>query len=85
MTKRIDPWALGASLGIVCVIFAVFIWIAANFGWGEELVPIVSSIYIGFDKTALGILIGSVWAFVDGVIGGALLAALYNFFSELSS
>ncbi len=85
MAERIDPWALGASLGIVCVIFVVFLGVAASFGWGEELVPLVSSIYIGFDKTALGILIGAVWAFVDGVIAGALIAALYNFFRKLSS
>lgn len=85
MTEELDPWALAASLGIVCVVFVVFIGIAASFGWGEELVPLISSIYIGFDSTVVGILIGAVWAFVDGVIGGALIAALYNFFKDLSS
>ena len=85
MEKKLDPWALAASLGVVCVIFVVFIGVAAMFGWGEELVPLVSSIYIGFDSTGVGVLIGAVWAFVDGVIGGALIAALYNFFADRTS
>lgn len=82
MSEKIDPWALAASLGCVWTIFVVFLGVAAAFGWGEELVPIVSSIYVGFDTTVLGVVIGSVWAFVDGVIGGALIAILYNFFLD---
>ncbi|MFP4232742.1 MAG: bacteriophage holin [Candidatus Aenigmatarchaeota archaeon] len=85
MERKLDPWALAASLGVVCVIFVVFIGVAAMFGWSEELVPIISSMYIGFDSTPVGVIIGAVWAFVDGVIAGALIAALYNCFADLTS
>ncbi|MFQ5618427.1 MAG: bacteriophage holin [Rhodospirillales bacterium] len=35
-------------------------------------------IYIGFAYTPVGSVIGLAWGFVDGLIGGAILAWLYN-------
>lgn len=37
-------------------------------------------IYRGYNLTLAGSLIGGVWAFFDGLIGGALFAWLYDFF-----
>ncbi len=81
MKDELDPWALGATFGIVLALFAVFIGVSARFGYGVEWVELLSSVYLGFSKDAVGILVGCLWAFVDGVIVGALVAFLYNFFS----
>jgi len=35
-------------------------------------------VYRGYAVTPLGSLIGMIWAFVDGLIGGAIFAWLYN-------
>lgn len=62
------------------------IWAAANLiagltamaGWGGAYVDVMGSIYIGYAPTVMGALIGAAWAFVDGLIGGAVFAYLYN-------
>jgi len=61
----------GAStliLGLICMLT----------GWGIDLVEILGSVYIGYDSTVLGSIIGGAWGFADGFIGGYLIAWLYN-------
>ncbi|MFP4116341.1 MAG: bacteriophage holin [Candidatus Aenigmatarchaeota archaeon] len=82
MADKLDPWALGAAAGIVFVICVVSLGIGANFDYGGQWVELLANVYLGFDTDVAGILIGSLWAFVDGVIGGALLATFYNFLSD---
>ena len=41
---------------------------------------IIGSIYLGYEVSALGSIIGLVWAFVDGLIAGAIFSWLYNRF-----
>ena len=38
----------------------------------------LSSLYIGYALSFVGAISGAVWAFVEGLIGGALFAWLYN-------
>jgi len=42
----------------------------------------ISSLYIGYAATLLGSIIGAIWAFVDGFIGGVIVAWLYNAFQK---
>ena len=42
----------------------------------------IKLIYIGFNYTYVGGLIGFCWGFVDGLIGGAIFAWLYNWLSN---
>ncbi len=70
--------ALGLSWAF-CVLFAGW---AAIFGWGSGFVELMSSMYIGYEASLMGGLIGSAWGFVDGAIAGLLIALLYNFFSK---
>ena len=44
----------------------------------QEGVPFLGSIYRGYMITPVGSLIGMVWAVVDGLIGGAIFAWIYN-------
>lgn len=39
---------------------------------------IIGLVYLGYSVTPLGSIIGLVWAFVDGLVIGAIFAWLYN-------
>jgi hypothetical protein len=39
----------------------------------------IGHIYRGYNLTFVGSLVGAVWAFVDGLVGGAIFAWLYDF------
>ena len=39
----------------------------------------IGQIYRGYNLTFVGSLIGAVWAFFDGIVGGAIFAWLYDF------
>jgi hypothetical protein len=70
--------ALAVAIGVLWAIYVLFLgWIAA-FGWGRELVTVLSSLYMGYKPTFLGGIIGGIWAFVDGAIAGAIIAWVYN-------
>ena len=66
--------ALGAAWGIYMLSLG---WMAM-FGWGADFVKLMSSVYIGFAPSFLGGIIGGIWAFVDGFVGGAIIAWVYN-------
>lgn len=66
-------------------LFCLTWWIIAFDGATGEA-TIIGQIYRGFNISPTGSLIGLVWAFVDGAIGGAIFAWLYNcFVSRCSS
>ena len=44
----------------------------------QESAPFLASIYRGYAITPMGSLIGLIWAVVDGLIGGAIFAWIYN-------
>lgn len=71
--------SFGLALGIVSAVFIFAIGIASwLFGWGTFVVGMLSSLYIGYSPSFVGAISGAVWAFVDGLIGGALFAWVYN-------
>ena len=65
---------LGASWAI-CMLLAGW---ASIFGWGTKFVEVMASVYIGLKPTFLGGIIGAIWAFIDGAIGGMVIAIIYN-------
>ena len=42
----------------------------------------IGRIYRGYNLTFVGSLYGAIWAFLDGLVGGALFAWLYNLIEE---
>jgi len=54
---------------------------AAFLNWGMAATELMSSLYIGYAPTVVGSFIGGVWGFVDGAVGGAVMAYLYNKFA----
>ena len=76
---KLHPVSLGLAFGILWSISLVIVTILAMlYAYGTPFVALLGSVYIGYEATLLGTLIGAVWAFLDGFIGGLLLAWLYN-------
>ena len=71
--------AFALAFGIVWGggLFILTWWLIATEGiTGEAL--FIGRVYPGYSVSALGSLAGLVWGFIDGCIGGALLAWIYN-------
>jgi len=76
---KLDIKALALACGILwgLAVFLVTWWViflegaTGNPTW-------LGAVYPGYEITAVGSLIGLGWGFVDGLIGGAALAWLYN-------
>ncbi len=78
---KISPMAFGLSLGILWALSVVIIsLLGMYFSYGLSVVSFLSSVYLGYELTVIGIIIGAGWSFLDGFIGGALIAFLYNLF-----
>jgi len=76
---KLDVKALGLTLGIIWSAALLIMGIAAMFfSYGNGLVRAMGSIYIGYQATILGSLIGAIWGFFDAGICGLLIAWLYN-------
>ena len=48
------------------------------FGLWSTIIIFISDIYLGFGATYAGVFIGVLYGFVDGVLGGFMIAWLYN-------
>lgn len=76
----IDGSALAKALGLLWAGGVVTLGLTARAGWGEEWRDLLADVYLGYDSTKNGLLIGAVWAFFDAFVGAKLLAWLYNRF-----
>ena len=76
---KLDVKALGLTLGIVWGAALLIMGIVGMFfSYGSGFVKTLGSIYVGYQATILGSLIGAIWGFIDAGIGGVLIAWLYN-------
>lgn len=81
--EKLNIKALALAGGITCAgCMACLGWAARFCGWGNELVEVMSSFYIGYAPTIKGGGIGALWGFADGAIAGALIAFIYNFIAK---
>ncbi|MBE9554162.1 MAG: bacteriophage holin [Proteobacteria bacterium] len=69
--------ALGVTAAIAVFMLGIMAWL---FGWGIEVASALSGLYIGYGPSFVGAIAGAVWAFVDGLILGVMIAWLYNRF-----
>jgi hypothetical protein len=76
--NRIQPLALGIAIGVLAAVYIAFLAIAAMNDWGVELIAPIASVYIGYEASVPGALIGAAWALVDGFIAGVVIAWIYN-------
>jgi hypothetical protein len=76
---KLNIKAFSLTFGIVWGfgLFCLTWWIIAfNGATGEA--TIIGQVYRGFNISPTGSLIGLIWAFADGAVGGAIFAWLYN-------
>ena len=77
---KLNVLALGLACGLIwgLGLFIITWWIIAFDGQqpGETLV--LGRIYRGYELTTMGSLLGLVWGFFDGLVGGMIFAWLYN-------
>ncbi len=81
---RLNPFALGLSLGIVWG-SALFVttWLSYFAGYGRLLLDVLAgSIYPGYTISPLGSFIGFLYGFLDLLIMGALVGWIYNKIAE---
>ncbi len=77
MKLNTNAFALTSGLVWGIGIFLLTWWIIA-LGGGPGDLAFVGKIYIGYDVTPTGSVVGLAWALVDGFIGGAIFAGVYN-------
>ncbi|MCI0619833.1 bacteriophage holin [Candidatus Wolfebacteria bacterium] len=81
--QKLNVQGIGVALGITWALGCLLIGLSAlAFGYGAEFVAAVGTFYIGYAPTLLGVLIGTVWGFVDAYIGGVIFVWLYNKFTK---
>ncbi len=76
---KLNVKAFALTCGLVWGLGVLFLtwWIIAFEGASEEI-TFIGRVYRGYSISAIGSLVGLVWGFLDGLIGGAIFAWLYN-------
>ena len=76
---KLNVKAFGLSCGLIwgLGLFMLTWWVMAFDGATGEI-TMIGRLYRGYSITPVGSLIGLVWAFADGLIGGLIFAWLYN-------
>ncbi len=77
MKLNVKAFALACALIWGLGLFVLTWWIMAFEGAAGDR-TFIGRIYIGYRISPLGSVVGLVWALVDGLIGGAIFAWLYN-------
>jgi len=84
MKLNVKAFALTCALVWGLGLFLLTWWIIAFDGATGEI-TFIGRFYRGYCISPTGSLIGLVWAFIDGLIGGAIFAWLYNFISRCAA
>lgn len=76
---KLDVKALALACGLLWGLGLFFLtWWVIFFDGASGDPTIIARVYRGYSLSPVGSVIGLLWAFFDGLIGGAILAWLYN-------
>lgn len=76
---KLNVKAFGLTCGLVWGLGLFFLtWWILLFEGNDVQSTFLSAVYRGYTISPVGSLIGLMWAFVDGWIGGLIFAWLYN-------
>lgn len=73
---------LGLGAGVTWGLYLLITGWTAIFGWGNLFVRTLESVYIGYEPSFIGGVIGGIWGFCCGFIYGVLIAFFYNLFRK---
>ena len=82
MKLNVKAFALTVGLFWGLGLFLITWWIIILDGASGET-NIISSVYRGYNISSSGSFIGLLWGLIDGLIGGALFAWIYNKICEV--
>jgi hypothetical protein len=76
---KLSVKALALTSGILwgAAVCLATLWLLVM-GYDGRLISQLDHFYLGYTFSAVGAFVGLAWGFVDGAIGGALFAWLYN-------
>ena len=77
MKLNIKAFSLTCAILWALTILLTTYWIIIS-GSGGNTLSLIRKFYFGYSVSWLGGIIGAIWAFVDGLICGAIFAWLYN-------
>jgi len=76
---KLDPKAFGIACALVWGLATALIYLGNRFiGCATPWVHLLNSVYFGARATIKGSALATVWALVDGFLGGYILATIYN-------
>lgn len=80
---KLDVKAFALAGGIVSSISSLVVALFAVFtGQGLQFLEIIAPFHPGYTPTVLGAVISAIWMLIYGLIVGALLAYIYNYFAK---
>ncbi|MFB6108436.1 MAG: bacteriophage holin [Haloplanus sp.] len=77
-TTSLDARAFGLACGLLWAGGVFVLGLTARVGWGKRWQRLLADVYRGYDETPSGLVVGALWALVDGFSGGYVLARLYD-------
>ncbi|MFC1647479.1 bacteriophage holin [Patescibacteria group bacterium] len=83
---KLSPKALGLALGITTGLgIAVMTLLTTYTGYLQPLTDLLIGVYPYYEMTLTGAIAGLAWGFIDGMIGGLIIAWIYNVFAPGSA
>ena len=83
---RLDVRAFAIAGGLIWGLGLFFLtWWIIMFDGPSGEVTLIGRLYRGYSISPMGSVIGLLWALVDGFVGGAIFAWLYNRIAGMSS
>lgn len=77
---KLDAMKFGLAGGIITAVLTFALALGATFaGVGGAMIDSLASLYVGYEASIVGGLIGAVWAFVEGFVFFYMMAWLYDY------
>ncbi len=80
MILNVRAFAIASAIVWGAGVFILTWWLIV-LGDAAAAPTLLERVYVGYEITPVGSVIGLVWAAVDGLVGGAIFAWLYNKFA----
>ncbi len=78
---RLNLKALALSCGILWALCLFLVTlISLGTGYADAFLEVVASVYPGYSVSALGLILGLIYALVDGAIAALIFGWVYNLF-----
>lgn len=75
---NLNPNAFGLAMAAVSALLVLILSIIGIIGYGKEAVSMTQNVVLGYELTALGILLGILVSAVVSYLVGSLMALVYN-------